>query len=203
MSKFLYLFSGIALAIAGFLFVNNLNPKPQERNQEIADGVSESTNDSDVHTWHEFEHPDKKFKVLVPSLPQHATQKLEDPTTKNNRKYDMFVSQKDNGTIFMISIISSENEAKINEDTLKNIIHELAAGTQNSKVKMMEMGKYKDHQAIDFSIENDTVNIDGKAFVVGNTLYILTSVAKKEFYQKPDFDFFVNSFELGSEEEKS
>ncbi len=157
-----------------------------------------------LEKWHEFTAPSEKFRVLVPSLPQHATEKLEDPQTKEPRQYDMYVSEKDDGSIFMISIITmlDKTQGKVDEGVVSKIIHDMTKASPESKLKAMNMGKYGEHQAIDFSIEGARVNIDGKAFMVENTLYILTAAAQPKYYNRKEVDFFLNSFRLLPEASK-
>lgn len=152
----------------------------------------------ELQKWHEFTSPSHHFKVLMPTLPQHAKEKINDPTTKEARAYDMYVSLKDNGSVFMISLISLlDNPAKtLDPSMLSNVVDNMVSGSPNSKVKKMEMGKYKEYPSIDFSFENPDANVDGKAFIVGNTLILLTGVAKPSDYNQKEFDFFVNSFQL-------
>src|SRR5690348_17259473 len=62
--------------------------------------------DSHYENWKEFTSQTGNFKVLLPILPQHATDKILDPQTKETRKYDMYVAANDAGTVFMISAIT-------------------------------------------------------------------------------------------------
>lgn len=183
-----------ALAIVGFLvfkFSQNSSESNVQRQQ------LQEQDETQFHKWHEFSSPTAKFKVQFPTLPQHATDTIDDPKTKELREYDMYVSEKENGTIFMISIIKMMNkDVKIDENALTNVMNDILATSPQSKLKTMQMGTYQAHPSLDFSIENDQVNIDGKAFLDGNTLYLLTSAAKLPNYQKDEFNFFVNSFEL-------
>jgi ATP-dependent helicase/DNAse subunit B len=152
--------------------------------------------DAEFETWHEYTAPSSKFKVLLPVLPQHGQDTVNVPDAPGKREYDLYVSEKDDGTIFMISLIKILNDEKLDENTLTAVMNDILKASPNNKLKIMKMGKYKQYPAIDFSIENDQVNIDGKAFLVGNTLYLLTSVSKMMNYKKQEFEFFVNSFQL-------
>lgn len=208
MSKTTWLIAGAIIAILA-IFLIRVNETPTGTTPAVPEKLSASgasstaSNSSDFHNWHEFSPPSAKFKVLVPTPPQHATEKFEDPKTKENRKYDMYVSEADNGTIFIISQIAMmEPTAKIDQNVLTNVMNDILSANPKSKLKNMQMGKYHENPSLDFSIENDQVNIDGKAFISGNTLFMLTSVAKLANYKKPEFDFFVNSFQLTPESEK-
>lgn len=199
MSKTIWLVL-IACAVIAVLLFTKVAEVPQQTTLtgNAAPIVAQKQPEPEFQNWHEFTPPNGKFKVLLPTLPQHANEKLEDPKTKEPRQYEMYVSEKDNGTIFMISMITmlDNKNAQINEDILKKVINDLLATNPDSKVKKMDMGSYREHPAMDFSIENGPVNIDGKAFIMGNTLFLLTSAAKHENYQHQEFDFFINSFQL-------
>lgn len=195
MSKMLLLGGSVALlAIALAVFQFQQKPASSTTTQES----SEKFDVLELQTWHEFTPPSGKFKVLFPSLPQHAQEKLGDPKTKEPRQYDMYVSEKDNGTLFMISLITllDTNKKKLDESMLSGIIDNMLSASPNSKVKNMRMGSYRDYPSIDFSVQNEQVNIDGKAFLVNNTLYILTAISKLSNYHREEFDFFINSFQL-------
>ena len=204
MSKTLLLAIAAAVAIVGFLTYRAFeDPTLITPNfNQLETGSSTAANpalaEPNFQLWHEFKSPAEQFKVLLPTLPQHATDKIVDPKTKEPLQYDMFVSEEENGTLYMISIITmmEGTETTIDENLLTTVMNDMLASTPEGKLKKMKMGKHKDHSSIDFSIENGQVIIDGKAFLVDQTLFALTSVAKKEAYQKQKFDFFVNSFQL-------
>lgn len=199
MSKTIWMFTGAAIVVAGFLLFQYIEKPSKYLSQTLTTDAFPISRNNGVQSWHEFTPPSNKFKVMFPTLPQHATSKLNEPKTNEPRQYDMYVSEKDNGTIFMISIITilqHSNGYAINEKALTSVINDILANNPNGKIKTMELGSYKEYPAIDFSIENDKVNIDGKAFIVGNTLYLLTSAANMDHYQRSEFDFFLKSFQL-------
>lgn len=197
MSKTFWLIIGASIAIVGFLVFRNLEEPAKFSPNRMTSETSPIEKNGNLQSWHSFRSPSNKFNAMFPTLPQHATSKINEPKTQEPRQYDMYVSEKDDGTIFMISIITMLDESnKINENALTNVINDILSNNPKGKIKSMKLGSYREYPAIDFSIENDKINIDGKAFIVGNTLYLLTSAANLENYQKPEFDFFVNSFEL-------
>lgn len=199
MSKTFYIAGAIALAAIGFLALRPTASAPQkEKNNYRYIAEATAPKDFEFQKWHEYSPPSGKFKVLLPTLPQQAQEKLQDPNTKETRQYEMYVSEKEDGTIFMISVITmlETGQNKIDDGVLKKVVNDLMTTNPKNKVKKMEKGSYKEYPAMEFSIENDQVNIDGKAFLAGTTLYLLTSAAQLQNYQRPEFDFFVNSFQL-------
>jgi len=155
--------------------------------------------DLKLQDWHEFSSPHEDFKVLIPSLPQHASEIIKDPKTQKNQKYDVFVSEADDGTVFMITLITPlEGTDEKSEDLLNRVIQDLSKASEKSKILKKKTGVYKGYPSIDFSIENPQVTVNGKAFVKDKTLYMLSSVTKAERYAKEEVDFFINSFQLTS-----
>lgn len=148
--------------------------------------------------WREFEADEAKFKVQIPALPQHATETVRDPKDQQKREYDMYVSQKNDGTIFMISLITYENDQETSNPTklLKSIVEEMLASNPSNKLKSLKENLYHQYKAIDFSIENADVHMDGKAFVIGKTLYILSYIAKSADYNPLEYQHFIDSFKL-------
>lgn len=150
-------------------------------------------------TWHEFAAPSGKFKVLFPSLPQHATENVDDPQSNEKKKYEMYVSQKDDGTIFMITLVSFKEPIDHGGDLLKEMMNDMIASNPNNKLLGMEEGEYKGNPALDFSLSSGELTIDAKSFITDNTLYVLSRILKPTNYTRDEFLFFVNSFELNAE----
>ena len=148
--------------------------------------------------WHEFTAPDGNFQVLLPSLPQHATDKIQDQKTKELRKFDMFVSTKNDGTVFMISMITfpSKIDEKAYDEVLANIVNDMLTKNKDNKLRMKEINNFHDIKALDFAIDNNGITIGGKAFIRQNTLYVLSMIVQGDNFNKQEFDFFVNSFDI-------
>lgn len=202
MSRTGLLLGAAVIAVGALLFYRenykDQTPTKVENLQAHQTSGGMGADDMQFQDWHEFSAPNGEFKVLFPSLPQHAAETINDPKTKEARQYDMYVAQKADGTIFMISLIKllGDAPAKLEENMLPAVINDMMEASPKSKLKLMQMGRYKDFPSIDFSYENEQVNVDGKAFISGNTLFLLTSVANIKDYHKPEFDFYINSFQM-------
>lgn len=189
----------VSVAVVAVLVLIVFRSTQDEKNLSAPETKQQAApDDSEFQNWHEFTAPSGDFKVLLPALPQHAAETLNDPKTKESRQYDMYVSEKANGSIFMISMIRLLGEVpeKLDENMLPTVINDMMAASPKSKLKAMQMGRFKDYPAIEFSFENEQVSVDGKAFIAGSTLFLLTSVAKQNDRQPQEFNFFTNSFQL-------
>lgn len=148
--------------------------------------------------WKEFKSEHKRFNVQFPVLPQHATESIPVPNTGEIRKYDMYVSEKNNGSIFMVSLITypKGDDLTMNEIIMDTVIKEMLSANSANNLKSQKDLVFLNYHARDFTIENPTAIIETREFMIGSTLYMLSYIAKKEFYDKAEFQYFIDSFEI-------
>lgn len=159
---------------------------------------------SNFEEWREFSHPDGLFKALLPSLPQHVTDKISDPITKEPRKYDIFAAADEHGTAYVINIITFPNkmETKDIENAMLSVVNDMLIRNKENKLTMTKMGKLRNLRSLDFTLENGEVTIAGKVIFHDNTLYVLSMVDKTNAFKTKEFDFFVNSFDINDSNKK-
>ncbi len=151
--------------------------------------------------WHEFTADKNKFKIDVPILPQHATETDTDPNNHKKRIYDMYVSEKNDGTIFMINLITypdgiaEKEHGKLIKETIDNLV------ASNSKNTLVDQAKstFKGHDTTNFIIENDQLKMSGRAFIVDKTLFFQVVISKIPLFNKSEADHFLNSLSINSE----
>lgn len=214
MSRTLSILIAAIVLLGAFLFFRNMSNSHKTdivvpTNQHLSEGANDPSlgmkQISHYENWKEFTSQTGNFKVLFPILPQHATDKILDPKTREPRKYDMYVAANEAGTVFMISAITFPNgiDEKDEEDLLSGVVNDMLARNKDNQLKMMQKGNFRSFRSTDFSIENGDITLGGKAFIKGNTLYVLSVIAKHGSFDGRDFDFFVNSFDLINEQNYS
>lgn len=151
----------------------------------------------DFHNWREFIAPYGHFKVLIPSLPQHVTDSIIDPKTKEVTKYNTFVSGGDKGPVFMVSVITfSQIEKESDEEVLKNVVADMLERNKENHLKSMSLGNFRQFKSLDFSLTNGNAAIAGKVLLDGDTVYVLSMVDKSEDFDAKKLEFFIKSFDL-------
>lgn len=154
---------------------------------------------SGYQTWEEFVHPDGDFKALMPSMPQHLANQSKDKKTNLTRHDDVYLSEKKNGNIFMIHLITykdKKNAESADEDLLNDFMQDMLTSNPQNKLVASQPTVYRGLKALDFVIENDEFDYDFRAFIDQGSLIVLTSASKKALHNMKDFEFFINSFEL-------
>ncbi|MFV0341191.1 MAG: hypothetical protein ACK5MA_11300, partial [Parachlamydiaceae bacterium] len=103
-------------------------------------------------SWKDYKPPSHKFSVMMPSYPQNAKQTMKDPKSKDVRKYDMYVAEKEDGSLFMISLIQFPDSKETPEFIQKSVVNDLLASNPQNQLKSMKVGDYKGSKTLDFTI---------------------------------------------------
>ncbi|MBS4168474.1 hypothetical protein [Parachlamydia sp. AcF125] len=196
MSRMIFLFAILAAAGVTYLLVDYAKDS-----YEVLPITKEVNPASAEISWLNFKSPSGKFEAKFPKQPQHATEKLVDPKTKELREYDMYAAEDSSGDVYMISLITF-NEVDTPEEQaplLTSIMNNMVNASTENVLKSMENGFFQHLQSLDFTIQNGEVEIQAKAFIVDRVLYVLTCVSKKLDHSPTKFDYFVNSFHLLNE----
>lgn len=197
MTRILTLLAALLIVIAGFILIRGQlkDSKPTEPVHNVPNAGSSKSN-LNFHEWNEFSPGEGQFKVLLPAKPQHVSDVVVDQKTHEQRKYETFAIATDNGPAFMISVITLPESNKPSEESLKAAVTDMLERNKENKLINMKMGLLHDNPALDFSIGNKDVLIEGKVLAHDNKVYILSMLGKEGSFDKKEFDFFVNSFDF-------
>lgn len=154
--------------------------------------------------WREFTASSGRFKVELPAFPQYAKEAVNIPNTDKKRRYEMYVSQKINGSVFMINLITypEDIDTSNTDQMLQSIVDEMVSINPGNQLKEVHHSLFQTYQAIGFHIANKDFDVQGKAFMVQKTMYLLTYVAKLSDFSESEFQYFLNSFQLLPNAEK-
>ncbi len=199
MSRTLTLLAALLVVVAAFLLLRN-----NTSDNKNATSVSTTSENKTVQdnlkfiAWREFSFKPGHFKVLLPALPQHVSDTVLDPKTKEPRKYETFATASENGAAFMVNAItySTPFEAQASEQYLKEAVTEMLARNTENKLNNMKVGTYRGLPVLDFSMNNGDLLIEGKILTHNETMYILSMINKKDAFNKSELNYFINSFEF-------
>ncbi len=163
--------------------------------------VSESSIQSSPNTfedWREFTPPSGRFEVQIPATPQYAKDAVAIPNTNTKRRYEMFASEKIDGTLFMISMITYPKEVDTSntQEMLRGIVDELMHSNPLNRLINLENSSYQTHPAIDFDMISPQFKVQGKALIDDKTIYVLSYAARKDDFDTSEYQHFIDSFVL-------
>lgn len=198
MVKYFAIFVVVALALLSVLTIRFSQDYYKILPLENSDPAKIDLEKYNFQDWKEFDAPNGKFQVMFPTIPQQATENIIDPKSGQNRNYDMYVSERLNGTIFMISLITFESnpDPYEQERLMTEMMDDMVSSNSKNELLSKSYGEFQGNPSLDYSISSVDASIDAKTFMVGNTMYVLTRVVPSTEKDPSEFNFFINSFEL-------
>lgn len=149
-------------------------------------------------TWKKFVPSSKLFEVYLPNPPQYGKDFIKIPDSDKNRRYDMYASEKLDGSLFLISVITyppeydTSQSLTILRQNIDELMHQKAGNHLNTLLNKM----FQNHSSVDFDFENKEFKVEGRAVHDDHIVYMLSYITKKENYSEDEYDFFINSFKI-------
>lgn len=186
--SFIVLFIGLIYLVANLKEAYKILPMATSDNLQVPTFAE----------WREFIAKTGRFKVQLPYVPQYAKESVLIPNTDQKRQYEMYASDKMNGTTFMVNLITYPKEFDLSDPNhiLTETVNEITKTNAHNQLTEMKEGLYKSYPSVDFHMINQQFDIKGKAFIIGKTVYLLNYVSKTEDFDEKEYDYFVNSFQL-------
>lgn len=178
----------LIVILLGLLFMYH---KPQNGDKAVPKAVQ-----SNFEDWHLYTSPSESFKVFLPSLPQNASSTLTDKETNKPRTYNTYVSQKPDGTTFIINVITIAEDKGGDEKLLSDLVNELVHANKDNQLQDVKNSEFRKFKAVDFKMNNQDVTIQGKAIKKGRHIYLISMMKKGDEPDPNEYLFFINSFEV-------
>ena len=149
-------------------------------------------------TWKKFIPQSGLFEVLLPDQPQYGKDFVNIPNSNEKRRYDMYASEKIDGTLFFVTVITypPEVDTSSSNDILLQNIDELIQNKSDNHLTKFLHNIFEQHQALDFSFENHKFHVEGKALQDDHIVYVLVYITPKGDFDPEEYQHFVNSFKI-------
>jgi hypothetical protein len=157
--------------------------------------VGESAN---FATWQKFIPRSGLFEIFLPSPPQYGKDFVAIPNSDKKRRYDIYASEKVDGTLFLISVVTYPPEVDISSygDILRQNINELMHNKTDNRLNNLWQHMFQDLQSLDFSFENQEFHVEGRAIHDDHIVYMLTYITQKENFDNEEYQHFIDSFKI-------
>lgn len=152
--------------------------------------------------WRHFLPSTGKFSVDLPVMPQQASEMINDAMTQQLRRYEMYVSEGADGTVYLINLITypSDADMKDPQKLFKSFIDDLLASNPRNQLISSTSAAHQGLDGMEFKMKTQDAIMNSKMFLEGSTLYVLSKVSKTET-DNGDFDKFVSSFRINGRTE--
>lgn len=151
-----------------------------------------------LSTWKEFNPRSGLFQISLPNPPQYGKDFSEIPNSDKKRRYDIYASEKVDGTLFLVTAITypPEYEMEPSDDIHDLNIRELMHSKENSQLNKMFQNAMDDRNYTDFNFQNNEFDVQGRSIHDDHIVYLLTYITKKENVDGAEYEHFINSFKI-------
>ncbi len=152
--------------------------------------------------WKLFKPQNGRFEVLFPSVPQHVTE--SHPEGKDMTKYDVYLAQDGDGSIYMISFTDYPPSYAMGsvDDVLEAVKNGAVGANSKAEVKQVERSTFLNLPSLDFSLTNSDSAIRSKVILDERTLIVLTVMNRDPTHLDKDFNTFTGSFVIKKDSSK-
>ena len=153
--------------------------------------------------WKKYVSQNGQFTVLLPAMPQFASEVVPLSPDKGYIKYDMYLSRDaKSGSTFMISIIQypQDFDTASADSILDGVMKEMLAGNANNQLDKSQKRTFKNYPSLTFSIMNQDYALHCEAFLIGKKLYVLTMIDRNGQTLDVLFQKFLDSFQLNEKQ---
>jgi hypothetical protein len=149
-------------------------------------------------TWNEFIPRSNLFKVLLPHAPQYGKDFLAIPKSEKKRRFDMYISEKIDGSLFLISVITypPDYAAPPSNEMMRQNIEELIQNKSDNKLTKISNRPFEGRNALDYTIESKDFHVAGRSIHDDHVVYMLTYITRNENFDQEEYEHFIQSFHL-------
>lgn len=188
----------IILAVVLFLFM--LVRSSKEAYKMLPGGDQSIVATPQYGSWVKFAAPSGLFETFFPTVPQFTTDVTRDKIGLVERTNEIYVSETEDGTIYLISVVRYHNEEGglplSDEQMMSNVMYEMIDSKPENKLLGFKKNKVLNRSGLEFTIVNENIQVDTQVLTNKNDLYILSYVSNLSSYDDRNFDHFVKSFKI-------
>lgn len=126
--------------------------------------------------WQEYASPSNRFGVSLPELPQRVVGVRPVPTSKEEIRYETYLSMTKSGSILMINVIDYPPSVDVTDSkgVLKAAADDILGSNPLNQMLKSEVGVSLGYPSMDFTIGNKEATVQGRDVLKGHTLFVLT-----------------------------
>lgn len=150
----------------------------------------------DFSSWQEFIPRSELFKVEFPSVPQYAKDYVPIVGSDKRLRYDMYASEKIDGTLFLINVVTypEEIDTSVSDDILHLTLDELMKSKPDNHLLHFEKKTIAKFPTLSFVIENTLFRTEGRILIHAKRVFILTYTTQPQNADPVEYQHFIKSF---------
>ena len=144
--------------------------------------------------WEEFSPASKAFVARFPSEPERQVQRVDE----RKHLYETYEAEGQEGALFSVSVITYP-DVKIlpaASSRLNAVMEQMMSSEPSNVLRGVGEAKFRELQALNFSIQGAGRRGLYTAFLAGNSTYLLAYTAPLSDYRESEFHYFISQFHL-------
>ena len=189
------LLAGLVIASGVFFLAN--------RGESTREGMDRNLAQIDapnigIINWLEFVSTRGDFEVILPTAPQYLEEGINIPNTDIKRRYEVYAAEDSDGTVYLVNIITYPKDFSIPDPQklMSEVIQEMLKTRMSNRLENTKDTVFLGYPAKDFNIDNGNMTIMGRAFIVGQSVYLLTYVSMDAYSNLEEYQQFLDSFQF-------
>ncbi|MFA6118785.1 MAG: hypothetical protein WCT85_05750 [Parachlamydiales bacterium] len=148
-------------------------------------------------SWEKFYSVSGGCEILFPNKPHHIKQVVPLKESNSFLNYDVYLSFLDEkNSVCMMIVANFPNKIDISKqkDSLEGFLNGILNHKEEKKLIFANYCEFNKLQALEFLIENQDRYFKGKAFVLGDKLYLISMEYDINLNLDESFEKYANSF---------
>ena len=164
--------------------------------------ASQKFNTLAFKNWKKIHSVEGKCSATFPKVPEHIKQKMPMKDDADDLQYYVYVADHERKEVFMLliaqypGVVDEENAVK----NLEHFLNTLISQNHKNRLLFADLVRVNGFPGMDFFIRTDQVYFKGRAIQANNTLYLLAMECEIPNYQEEHYNYFIEHFELHSEQ---
>jgi hypothetical protein len=148
--------------------------------------------------WKEYHAKAGNCSLVMPSDPEHISEKMAMPEEGFELKYDAYISAADQQTVFMLLVAQYPDfvDQAYAQMSLEGFLNGILTHNPGNQLLFADLLLVDGHEALDFFIRTGNVYFKGRAVMVNNSLYLMAMECEIPHYDEARYKNFVDSFKL-------
>ncbi|NGX56202.1 MAG: hypothetical protein K1060chlam5_00439 [Candidatus Anoxychlamydiales bacterium] len=147
--------------------------------------------------WQEFYSIPGKCLISFPNKPYHRAQILPIYEANAYMQYDVYLSEIDEENSVCMMVVAKYPTAidpKKEEVSLESFLNGMIGKNKNRKVIEANFCDFKNCNALNFTVEKENRNFQGKVFIFNDKLYLIAIEHNSDIEMEDNLEEYINSF---------
>jgi len=146
--------------------------------------------------WQDFHSKSGSCSCLMPSIPEHVSEKIKMPDSQYELKYDAYIADHNKSSVYMLLVAQYPEhvDQSYAQASLEGFLNGILSYNPANQLIFADLTLVNGQEALDFFIRAGAVYFRGRAMLIKNSLYLMAMECEAPSYDESLYNSFVSSF---------